>query len=213
MASLSAPQLIALVQSLTATIQSMQHRLDWFEHNLFGTKSERLRVLDNDQQLSLGEVLSPPEQEPPVKERQVEGYTRRAAQHDAAAEDTESVPFFDESCVPVETIELRAPELEGLEAGAFEIIGQKVTHRAWHLPLYRQHQRLEDAGIRVNRPRLTQLVQRVTGLLEPIYDAQFASIRESRVKAMDETPIKAGRSERGKMRTAYFWPVYGELPP
>jgi hypothetical protein len=37
-----------------------------------------------------------------------------------------------------------------------------------------------------------------------IYDAQFASIRASRVKAMDETPIKAGRSERGKMRMAYF---------
>jgi len=264
MASLSAPQLIALVQSLTATIQSMQHRLDWFERNLFGTKSERLRVLANDQQLSLGEVLGPLDQEEPAKERQIAGYTRRVAQDDAAAEDAESVPFFDESCVPVETIELRAPELEGLEAGEFEVIGQKVTHRlaqrpgsyvilkyvrpvvkrratqtihcppapvgviegsradvsflagllvdkfAWHLPLHRQHQRLGDAGIRVSRPWLTQLVQRVTGLLEPIYDAQFASIRGSRVKAMDETPIKAGRTERGKMRAAYFWPVYGE---
>lgn len=129
MASLSAPQLIALVQSLTATIQSMQHRLDWFERNLFGTKSERLRVLDNDQQLSLGEVLGPPEREESVKERQVAGYTRRVAQDDAAAEDAESVPFFDESSVPVETIELRAPELEGLQAGEFEIIGQKVTGR------------------------------------------------------------------------------------
>ena len=27
---------------------------------------------------------------------------------------------------------------------------------------------------------------------------------------MDETPVKAGRKERGKMRLAYFWPVYGE---
>lgn len=264
MASLSAPQLIALVQSLTATIQSMQHRLDWFERNLFGTKSERLRVLENDQQLSLGEVLGTPEREELAKERQVAGYTRRVAQDDAGAEDTESVPFFDESCVPVETIELRAPELDGLDAGELEVIGQKVTHRlaqrpgsyvilkyvrpvvkrratqtihcppaptgviegsradvsflagllvdkfAWHLPLHRQHQRLEAAGIRVSRPWLTQLVQRVTGLLEPIYDAQFTSIRESRVKAMDETPVKAGRSERGKMRNAYFWPVYGE---
>src|SRR6185437_12635204 len=105
MSSLSAPQLIALVQSLTTTIQSMQHRLDWFERTLFGTKSERLRVLDNDQQLSLGEVLSPPVQEAPAKERHIAGYNRRAAQHDATAEDTESVPFFDESCVPIETIE------------------------------------------------------------------------------------------------------------
>ena len=32
----------------------------------------------------------------------------------------------------------------------------------------------------------------------------------SRVKAMDETPIKAGRAGHGKMHTGYFWPVYGE---
>lgn len=82
---------------------------------------------------------------------------------------------------------------------------------AWHLPLYRQHQRLEAAGIRVTRPWLTQLTQRSIGLLSPIYEAQLASIRAGRVKAMDETPIKAGRSGHGKMRTGYFWPIYGEL--
>ena len=27
---------------------------------------------------------------------------------------------------------------------------------------------------------------------------------------MDETPIKAGRSGHGKMKTGYFWPIYGE---
>jgi len=27
---------------------------------------------------------------------------------------------------------------------------------------------------------------------------------------MDETPIKAGRKQKGKMRTAYFWPIYGD---
>jgi transposase len=30
-----------------------------------------------------------------------------------------------------------------------------------------------------------------------------------RVKLIDETPIKAGRKKKGKMRTAYFWPVLG----
>ena len=33
---------------------------------------------------------------------------------------------------------------------------------------------------------------------------------ESRVLAMDETPIKAGVKEPGKMRQGYFWPIYGE---
>jgi hypothetical protein len=90
------------------------------------------------------------------------------------------------------------------------LAGLLVDKFSYYLPLYRQHQRLEHSGIQVSRPWLTQLSQQSISLLEPIYDAQFASIRASRVKAMDETPIKAGRKERGKMRLAYFWPVYGE---
>ena len=38
----------------------------------------------------------------------------------------------------------------------------------------------------------------------------MASIVGGRVKAMDETPIKAGKTGHGKMKTGYFWPVYGE---
>ena len=81
---------------------------------------------------------------------------------------------------------------------------------ATRLPLYRQHQRMSDAGITVSRAWLTQIAQQSIALLEPIYDAQFDAIRRSRVKAMDETPIKAGRAEPGKLKAAYFWPVYGQ---
>jgi transposase len=80
----------------------------------------------------------------------------------------------------------------------------------YHLPLYRQHQRLDDAGIEVSRGWLTQLVHRTASLLEPIYTAQLASIREGSVIAMDETPVKAGRKSRGKMKTTYYWPLYGD---
>jgi transposase len=100
--------------------------------------------------------------------------------------------------------------LEGSRADVSFIAGLLMDKFAWHLPLYRQHQRLEAAGIRVSRPWLTQVAQAVISLLYPIYDAQFDSIRSSRVKAMDETPIKAGRAGHGKMHTGYFWPVYGE---
>jgi transposase len=81
------------------------------------------------------------------------------------------------------------------------IAGVLVDKFAWHLPLYRQHQRLEAAGISVSRPWLTQISQKGIGLLTPIYAAQYASVLHSRVKAMDETPIKAGRSGHGKMNT------------
>ncbi len=175
------------------------------------------------------------------------------------------MPFFDETRVPVEVIELSAPETEGLSPEDYEVIRHKESDRlaqrpgsygviqyrrpvvklkvsaalvcapaprhvidgsradvsfvagllidqfAYHLPLYRQHQRLTDAGFTLSRPWLTQIAQQGAALLEPIYEAQFASIRASRVKAMDETPIKAGQGASGKLKKAYFWPVYGEL--
>ena len=39
---------------------------------------------------------------------------------------------------------------------------------------------------------------------------QNANVLQSRVLAMDETSIKAGRKAKGKMRTGWFWPVYGD---
>src|SRR5690606_24979880 len=197
--------------------------------------------------------------------RSVPAHTRRVAQRDAAANDAESLPFFDESRVPVETVEVFEPDVARLSADQYEVIGQKVSYRlaqrpgsymvikyvrpvikrrdtqaihcapaplgviegsradvsfvagllvdkfAYRLPLYRQHQRLKDAVVTVSRPWLTQLAQQGIGLLGPIYEAQFASIRASRVKAMDETPIKAGRTGQGSMKMGYFWPVYGQL--
>lgn len=81
--------------------------------------------------------------------------------------------------------------------------------------LYRQHQRLAAAGIHVSRAALTSWVHRTGELLEPVYEAQLSSILASRMLAMDETPIRAGRQKSkpgkpGKMKTGYFWPVYGD---
>lgn len=46
-------------------------------------------------------------------------------------------------------------------------------------------------------------------------DAQTDNVLRSRVLAMDETPIKAGHQGRagpqqGKMKTGWFWPLYGD---
>ena len=106
--------------------------------------------------------------------------------------------------------------IEGSRADVSFVTGLIVDKCAYHTPLYRQHLKLTDNGFTLTRPWLTQVVQKGIGLLEPIYDAQLNSIRTSRVKAMDETPIKAGRiagdgNQPGKMKSGYFWPVYGEL--
>lgn len=254
------------IVDLSRELVAARHQLDWFKRQLFGQKSER-RIIDGaDGQMSLGEAINPEQTAtaPSPVERAVAAHTRRPATKQPDTSD-ESVPFFDETRVPIEVIELSAPEAEGLAPEAFEVIGHKESFRlaqrpgstvvlkyrrpviklkatqlivcpnapagviegsraevsfiagllidkfAYHLPFYRQHQRLGDAGITVSRPWLTQIGQQGIALLEPIYEAQFASIRTSRVKAMDETPIKAGRGEPGKLKAAYFWPVYGQL--
>ncbi len=100
--------------------------------------------------------------------------------------------------------------IEGSRADVSFIAGLLVDKLVYHLPLYRQHQRLAQCGIRVSRQWLTQIAQAAIALIEPVHDAQWQSVLVSRVKRMDETPLKAGREGPGKMKSAYFWPVMGE---
>lgn len=81
-----------------------------------------------------------------------------------------------------------------------------------HLPLYRQHQRMEAAGVTIARSTMTLIVKRTIELLEPIAEAQWRRVLLSKVLTMDETPIKAGKSKtrKGRMHQGYFWPIYGE---
>ena len=90
------------------------------------------------------------------------------------------------------------------------LAGLLVDKFAFHIPLYRQHQRLAAGGIQLARATLTQLVARTAALLTPIHQAQLEHVLTSRVLAMDETPIKAGRVGPGKLGAAYFWPLYGD---
>jgi transposase len=101
--------------------------------------------------------------------------------------------------------------LEKSFADVSVLTGLLIDKFVYHLPLYRQHQRLLQAGIRLSRATLTQWVHRTAALLEPIYYALLSSILQSHLLVIDETPVKAGRREQGKLHTGYFWPVYGEL--
>jgi hypothetical protein len=46
----------------------------------------------------------------------------------------------------------------------------------------------------ISRQTLTNVVARAAALLAAVYYAQLSSILQSKVLAMDETPIKAGQS-------------------
>ena len=102
--------------------------------------------------------------------------------------------------------------LEKSAADVSLLVGLLVDKFLYHLPLYRQHQRLSAAGITLSRATLTNYVRRAISLLEPIVDAQRLSVLQSKVLAMDETPTKAGKSKkkRGRMHQGYYWPIYGD---
>lgn len=105
--------------------------------------------------------------------------------------------------------------LEGCYCDVSLLAGLMVDKAVYHLPLHRQHQRMLDAGVTVSRATLINWVQKGIELLRPIAKAMWQHILQSRVLAMDEVPIKAGRKKGagrtpGQMKQTYFWPMYGE---
>jgi len=117
-----------------------------------------------------------------------------------------------QAAAPAKIVCAPAPRavLDKTYADVSVLAGLLIDKFAYHLPLYRQHLRLESSGIVLSRAILTRWVHRSVALLEPIVAAQWRSIKASRVLAMDETPTKVARDHKGKMDTGYFWPVYGE---
>lgn len=141
--------------------------------------------------------------------------------------------------MPVKTIRLSPPEIEGLDEDQYEIIDIEKTYRLaqrpassvvlcyerpvvklkqcgslcralvpvgviernvedvsfivgvlvdkfeYHQPLYRQHQRLEHAGITLSRTTLTNVAKQAIELVRPIVAAQLSSVLDGQTLAMD----------------------------
>ena len=100
--------------------------------------------------------------------------------------------------------------LERSYADVSLLSGILVDKIQFYLPLYRQHQRMRQSGVEIARANLTNWFHKTAGLLEPIYMAVLYSVLESQVLAMDETPLKAGLAEKGKLHQGYVWALYGD---
>lgn len=91
------------------------------------------------------------------------------------------------------------------------LVGIVTDKFQYHLPLYRQHQRMTSQGIYISRGSVTNWTHEYIDLLKAIYVAQRNSVLNSKVLSMDETPHKAGRRNGGgKMSTCYYWFLYGD---
>jgi len=119
-------------------------------------------------------------------------------------------PKVFEGEIDIITASFPSTVFEGTIADVSLLAGMLVDKFIYHLPLYRQHQRMAQEGLKLSRATLTNWFHRTIPLLVPIYNAQLSNILLSRVLAMDETPIKAGRKGKGKMQKAWYWPIYGQ---
>ena len=127
------PQVTQLLQR----IDTLERQVEWFRRQLFGTKSERFAPMPDPQQMHLGQVLG---QDLPVPassegdgQQRVSSHTRRRPRSDMA-DDSASAPFFDDSKVPVLTIEVPNPQAKDLSPDQFEVVGEKISHRLAQRP-------------------------------------------------------------------------------
>ena len=200
------------VVELSRELAAAKHQLDWFKRQVFGTKSERRIIDPASGQMSLGEMLTPeqPASSPALVERPVAAHTRRPTTKTPESGD-DSLPFFDAARVPVEIIELTAPETEGLAPDDFEIISYKNSYRLAQRPGSTVVLNYRRPVIKLKENQAILCPAAPAGVIEGsradvsflagLLIDKFASIRDSRVKAMDETPIKAGRAGPGKRFT------------
>ena len=81
-----------------------------------------------------------------------------------------------------------------------------------HLPLHRQMQRFERAGVKIPYSTLTDWVSATCKLINPLYEALKAEIIKSGYIHADETTIKVlDNDKKGKTHRGYYW-VYNNSP-
>jgi transposase len=75
-----------------------------------------------------------------------------------------------------------------------------------HLPLYRQMQRFERAGVKLSYSTLTDWVSDTCKLITPLFEALKAEVLKSNYLHADETPIKVlDKDKKDSTHRGYYW--------
>ncbi|HEX6430611.1 MAG TPA: IS66 family transposase [Niastella sp.] len=75
-----------------------------------------------------------------------------------------------------------------------------------HLPLHRQMQRFERAGVKLAYSTLTDWVSGTCTLITPLFEALKAEVLQSNYLHADETPIKVmDKDKKGETHRGYYW--------
>ncbi len=178
-------QLQSALDAALLKVSEFERQLNWFKRQLFGEKSEKRLIIDNPDQIDLDELcyVILEHRRPVVRHKPSQSLSIAAAPS----------AIFNRCTADVSLL-----------------AGMLIEKFVFHLPLHRQHQPIALSSITLSRASLTGWVKRTIELLRPIHQALLASVLQSKILAMNETPVKAGRKEKGKMNKAWFWPVYDD---
>lgn len=81
-----------------------------------------------------------------------------------------------------------------------------------HLPLYRQMQRFERAGVKLAYSTLTDWVSGTCNLITPLFEALKSEVLQSNYLHADETPIKVmDKDKKGETHRGYYWVYQNSL--
>lgn len=81
-----------------------------------------------------------------------------------------------------------------------------------HLPLYRQMQRFERAGVKLAYSTLSDWVSGTCNLITPLFEALKAEVLQSNYLHADETPIKVmDKDKKGETHRGYYWVYQNSL--
>ena len=130
-ASLNRDEIVALLmsqQKLTARIGELERQLEWFQRQVFGSKSERRILSPDGRQLGLGEQLDATTKAAAVTDETVRSYVRRRRKDPLEGASDDSGLRFDAS-VPVREIQIPNPEIADLPPDSYTVIGKKETCR------------------------------------------------------------------------------------
>ena len=128
--SLSRDEIVALLMSqekLTARIGELERQLEWFQRQVFGSKSERRILSPDGRQLGLGEQLGTT-MPAAVTDETVRSYVRRRRTDPLEGASDDSGLRFDPS-VPVREIQIPNPEIADLPPESYTVVGKKETCR------------------------------------------------------------------------------------
>lgn len=102
--------------------------------------------------------------------------------------------------------------IEKAIAGAGLLTQVVIDKYVDHLPLYRQMQRFERAGVKLAYATITDWISGTCKLLAPLYEALKREVLQSGYVHADETPIKIlDNDKKGKTHRGFFW-VYNNSP-